>query len=72
MLGCFAARAVPVNVNYRYTPAELVPLLGGAGARALVDHASFAPFRANPGARVLNAERAGLQPCHRRVRHAAV
>ena len=43
MLGCFAARAVPVNVNYKYTPAELVPLLAGAGARALVYHASFAP-----------------------------
>lgn len=43
MLGCFAARAVPVNVNYKYTPAELVPLLAGAGARALIFHASFAP-----------------------------
>lgn len=43
MLGCFAARAVPVNVNYKYTAAELVPLLGGAGAAALIYHASFAP-----------------------------
>jgi fatty-acyl-CoA synthase len=43
MLGCFAARGVPVNVNYKYTAAELVPLLQGARARALVYHASFAP-----------------------------
>ncbi|MBY0277689.1 acyl-CoA synthetase [Candidatus Binatia bacterium] len=43
MLGCFTARAVPVNVNYKYTPAELVPLLAGAGAKALIYHASFAP-----------------------------
>jgi fatty-acyl-CoA synthase len=42
MLGCFAARVVPVNVNYKYTAAELVPLLRGAGARGLVYHASFA------------------------------
>ena len=43
MLGCFKARAVPVNVNYKYTAAELVPLLRDAGARGLVYHASFAP-----------------------------
>ena len=43
MLGCFAGRLVPVNVNYKYTPTELVPLLAGAGARALIYHASFAP-----------------------------
>jgi acyl-CoA synthetase (AMP-forming)/AMP-acid ligase II len=42
MLGCFAARVVPINVNYKYTAAELVPLLRGAGARALIYHASFA------------------------------
>jgi fatty-acyl-CoA synthase len=43
MIGCFAARVVPVNVNYKYTPAELVPLLRDARARGLVYHASFAP-----------------------------
>jgi 3-oxocholest-4-en-26-oate---CoA ligase len=43
MLGCFQARAVPVNVNYKYTAAELVPLLRDARARGLVYHASFAP-----------------------------
>ena len=42
MLGCFAARLVPVNVNYKYTAEELIPLLRGARARALVYHASFA------------------------------
>ncbi|HVH04499.1 MAG TPA: acyl-CoA synthetase [Myxococcota bacterium] len=43
MLGCFAARVVPINVNYKYTAAELIPLLRDADARALVYHASFAP-----------------------------
>ena len=43
MLGCFAARAVPINVNYKYTAAELIPLLRDAGARALVYHTTFAP-----------------------------
>jgi 3-oxocholest-4-en-26-oate---CoA ligase len=43
MLGCFAARAVPINVNYKYTAAELIPLLRDADARVLVYHASFAP-----------------------------
>src|SRR5688572_2609129 len=27
MLGCFAGRLVPINVNYKYTATELVPLL---------------------------------------------
>lgn len=43
MLGCFAARTVPLNVNYKYTATELVPLLRDAGAQVLVYHASHAP-----------------------------
>ncbi len=43
MLGCYEARTVPVNVNYKYTAEELVPLLRDARARAVVYHAAFAP-----------------------------
>jgi len=43
MLGAFAARAAPVNVNYRYVEEELLYLLTNARARALVYHAEFAP-----------------------------
>ncbi len=43
MLGAFQARAVPVNVNYRYVDEELVYLLNDARAKAVVFHASFAP-----------------------------
>lgn len=40
MLGAFKARAVPVNVNYRYVATELTYLLTDAGARY---HSAFAP-----------------------------
>jgi fatty-acyl-CoA synthase len=43
MLGAYKARAVPVNVNYRYVDDELVYLLNDSKARALVYHAAFAP-----------------------------
>jgi fatty-acyl-CoA synthase len=43
MLGAFKARAVPVNVNYRYVEEELVYLLTDAKAKAIVFHAHFAP-----------------------------
>ncbi len=43
MLGAFAARLAPVNVNYRYTGAELTSLLLDCRARALIYHGSFAP-----------------------------
>jgi 3-oxocholest-4-en-26-oate---CoA ligase len=39
----FKAAAVPVNVNYRYGPAELTYLLDNADAEAVVFHAGFAP-----------------------------
>ena len=43
MLGAFGARAVPVNVNYRYVDEELVYLFRDSRARAVVFHACFAP-----------------------------
>ena len=43
MLGAFKARAVPVNVNYRYVEEELLYLFDNCDAKALVYHASFAP-----------------------------
>jgi len=41
-LGCFEARAVPFNVNYRYVAEELTYLLHDSGARGLVYHSTFA------------------------------
>ncbi len=43
MVGSFKARAVPVNVNYRYVADELLYLLNDAGAEAIIYHAEFAP-----------------------------
>jgi 3-oxocholest-4-en-26-oate---CoA ligase len=41
MLGVFKARAVPINVNYRYVEAELRHLLADSAAVALVAERSF-------------------------------
>lgn len=41
MIGCFKARAVPVNVNYRYVDEELVYLLDDADAVAIVVEPDF-------------------------------
>ena len=46
MLGAFKARAVPINVNYRYVEEELLYLFRDSKARALIYHASFAPLLA--------------------------
>lgn len=43
LLGSFAARVAPFNVNYRYVRNELAYLLADSGATALVYHAAFAP-----------------------------
>ncbi|MEM7409161.1 MAG: acyl-CoA synthetase [Myxococcota bacterium] len=43
MLGSWKARAVPVNVNYRYVDEELVYLFQNSDVRAIVFHARFAP-----------------------------
>jgi acyl-CoA synthetase (AMP-forming)/AMP-acid ligase II len=46
LLGCMLARAIPVNVNYRYTGNELAQLLAGARLAALVVDAEHAPVAA--------------------------
>jgi len=43
MLGAYAARVAPVNVNYRYVAQELRYLLADSGARAILYHSTFAP-----------------------------
>ena len=43
MLGCFKARAVPINVNYRYVADELRYLFDNADLVALVYEAEFGP-----------------------------
>lgn len=43
MIASYRARAVPVNVNYRYVAEELAYVLVDAGTRALVFHSCFAP-----------------------------
>jgi fatty-acyl-CoA synthase len=43
MLGAYAARVAPFNVNYRYVAEELRHLLADSGARAILYHSSFAP-----------------------------
>jgi len=58
LLGSFAARVAPFNVNFRYVRNELQYLLEDAGASALIYHAAFAPRVAEvlpglPGLRVL-------------------
>lgn len=42
ILGAFHARAVPFNVNYRYTGPELLYLLSDAAPAAIIFHACFA------------------------------
>jgi acyl-CoA synthetase (AMP-forming)/AMP-acid ligase II len=46
LLGCMIARAVPVNINYRYTGAELAHLFGNAGLSALIVDAEYAALAA--------------------------
>jgi fatty-acyl-CoA synthase len=41
MIGGFAARMAPFNVNYRYVEDELAYLLNDAGATAIIYHAAF-------------------------------
>src|SRR4051794_3646638 len=36
LFGCWRARVVPFNVNYRYTPTEVADLLRAMGARGVV------------------------------------
>jgi acyl-CoA synthetase (AMP-forming)/AMP-acid ligase II len=43
MIAAYKLRAVPINVNYRYVPAELRALFEDADLRALIAHRAFAP-----------------------------
>jgi acyl-CoA synthetase (AMP-forming)/AMP-acid ligase II len=43
MIAAYKLRAVPINVNYRYVPAELRALFADADLRALIVHRAFAP-----------------------------
>jgi acyl-CoA synthetase (AMP-forming)/AMP-acid ligase II len=43
LIGAFAARVAPFNVNFRYVKSELHYLLADSGATALIYHAAFAP-----------------------------
>src|SRR2546423_2807876 len=47
MLGCFKARAVPINVNYRYVVEELRYLFDNADLVALIFEAEFGPLVAS-------------------------
>jgi fatty-acyl-CoA synthase len=47
MLGCFKARTVPINVNYRYVVEELRYLFDNADLVALVFEAEFGPHVAS-------------------------
>ncbi len=46
LLGCMVARAIPVNINYRYTGPELAHLFGGARLAALIVDAEYAALAA--------------------------
>ncbi len=43
MLGAFASRSAPLNVNYRYVEEELLYLFANSQAKVLIYHAEFAP-----------------------------
>jgi len=43
MIAAYKLRAVPVNVNHRYVPAELRALFEDADLRAVIAHRAFAP-----------------------------
>lgn len=63
LLGCLKIRAVPVNINYRYTDRELHYLYTDAGLAGLVVDEEFAPAAARvagdcPGLRVVTVVRA--------------
>src|SRR6478735_547854 len=47
MLGCFKARAVPINVNYRYVVEELRYLFDNADLVALIFESEFGPHVAS-------------------------
>jgi acyl-CoA synthetase (AMP-forming)/AMP-acid ligase II len=44
MIACYKARAVPINVNYRYVEAELTYLFDNADLRGLIFEREFSPI----------------------------
>ncbi len=44
MIACYKARAVPININYRYVEAELSYLFDNADLRGLIFERAFAPL----------------------------
>jgi len=56
MIGCFKARAVPINVNYRYVERELAQLFDDADLVALVYHRQFGPRVASVAGTVAGLE----------------
>lgn len=47
LMGALKARAVPININYRYVEEELVHVLNDAAVKAIVYHATFAQTVSN-------------------------
>jgi acyl-CoA synthetase (AMP-forming)/AMP-acid ligase II len=66
MLACFKLRAVPVNVNYRYTGEELAHVASDADLVAVFHHRSLCPAvasaRALAGVRLVVVEEAEAEP----------
>ena len=44
MVGCYKARTVPVNLNYRYVAAELAYVIDNADLEVLVFERALAPW----------------------------
>lgn len=44
LVGCFKARAVSININYRYVAEEFRYILTNADTKAIIYHARFAPL----------------------------
>src|SRR6266404_5539046 len=57
LYGAYNARAVAINVNYRYVEEELHYVLANSDARAIVYHAGFAPRLAAIRGRLPRLER---------------
>ena len=77
MFGCYKARAVPINVNYRYVADELRYLFDNADLVALVYEAEFGPLVASvlpglPQLEHLVVLDDGIRHRHRRARRGRV
>ncbi len=61
LIGCFAARAVPLNVNYRYLANEVRFLFDDASVGAVVFASEFAPVMADVVAQMASRPRLLMQ-----------